>query len=62
MITTLQTDQQVIRLHSRLRGLAWIIVDQFTDQQLTQGDAVKGFQYGPVPLLLQMSTKREHVP
>ena len=51
MITTFQTDQQVIRLHSRHRGLAWVIVDQFTDQQLARGDTVNGVQYGPVPFM-----------
>ena len=52
MITNLQADQQAIRIHSRLRGLAWIIVDQFSGQQLTQGDTVNRTRYGPVPFMI----------
>ena len=52
MITNFPQDQQVIRIHSRLRGLAWYMVDQFTDRQLTQGDEVHGQHYGPVTFMI----------
>ena len=52
MITNLPQDQQVIRIHNRLRGLAWLLVNQFNDRQVTQGDSVHGQHYGPVTFMI----------